>query len=635
MQKGLKVLAVGLVAAFFSSTALAGQFGGIKFAKVLNAGDKKQGCGRDSNGGITCVKESWCVPFTNLCSWEIVSSEGGKKKALTKPGKEKGAFEIVQIDGKKPKKSAEQLRLEQDARDLGITPQELKKIEDEDNEFARLLREIQVKRAEEEKRRKKEKENKGKKHGGGGSSDGAGIPSGGGGGGGSSGNGSSGGGSSGGGSSGSSSSGGGSSGSGSSGGGSSGSGSKKRSYYQACYNGKCNYGDSESQACSGPASDRLRFSYEDSVCLGTDGKNKWLWGVSKVEWEVEKESGCKDGINRVDTAKGTFSVICTVKHGNTDFGGSSVGSLGGSDGNSSSLNSTGGKGSNSSSSSSAGGKGSGSSSSSSFGGSGGGSSLSNDGDASSGSGGGTGGGNGKGKGDKAGDKDGDKTVDNDWEGDGNDKDKKHKKDKKDKKNDKDKDDDDDEGDGEDKEDKDDEDLSMIEKLILGVIEAIEKVKESISEKLDGVKAEIKCLRAGGVGGVAERGDDADGAQTPDCGGKGGGDKGDDNGDGQGGGSGEDGGDGGLGDSPDEPDWGSFDAEDGNGDGGFHGAGVFGSGGRCPQDIDIPIEIQGFSSSVRIQYKPFCDAASMMRPVIIMAGYIIAAFMIYSTLKRVQ
>ena len=70
--------------------------------------------------------------------------------------------------------------------------------------------------------------------------------------------------------------------------------------------------------------------YEDDICLGTNGKNKWLWSVSKVEWEVEKESGCKDGINRVDTGKGTFSVLCTTKAKDTNFGGASVASLSGS-----------------------------------------------------------------------------------------------------------------------------------------------------------------------------------------------------------------------------------------------------------------------------------------------------------------
>ena len=94
--------------------------------------------------------------------------------------------------------------------------------------------------------------------------------------------------------------------------------------------------------------------YEDGSCLGTNGNNKWLWGVSKVEWEVEKETGCKDGFNRVDTGKGSFSVVCNVKHGNTDFGGYSVGSLGGQ--NSSSSNNS--NGSNSSGSSSGGGGGS-------------------------------------------------------------------------------------------------------------------------------------------------------------------------------------------------------------------------------------------------------------------------------------
>ena len=266
--------------------------------------------------------------------------------------------------------------VERKAKEMGVEKERLKKALADKNEMARLIREIEVKRDEQKKKEAQEKQGKGggggSSGGGGGSSGGGGGSSGGGGGSSGGGGGSNGGGSNGGGSNGhgsngggSNGGGGGSSGGGSNGGGSNGGGSKKRSYYKACYDGSCNYGDSEAAACSGAAKGGLRFLYEDGSCLGTNGKNKWLWGVSKVEWEVQKETGCKDGFNRVDTGKGSFSVVCNVKHGDTDFGGYSVGSLGGQN-SSSSNNSTG---SNSSGSSSVGGGGSSSKASSGGGGS--------------------------------------------------------------------------------------------------------------------------------------------------------------------------------------------------------------------------------------------------------------------------
>ena len=402
MKKNLMAVAISAVAFFIPSVSFAqdldaGQSGyGFRTSKVLSdmtdLWEPKDIAILNKDDGIyykTRVTKMACILDRCFYRYQYLGIAGKKQDMqIIDLNEIERANKALKEGGNKPySEMGREEQLEQDARDLGITKEQLKQMYKEDDEFARLLREIEVKRAEQKKKEEEDKQKQGGKGdgsaggggssgGGGGSSGGGGGSSGGGGGssgggGGSSGGGGGssggGGGSSGGGSNGDGSNGGGSNGHGSNGGGagggsngggggggSNGGGSKKRYYYQACYDGSCNYGDSEAAACSGAAKGGLRFLYEDGSCLGTNGNNKWLWGVSKVEWEVEKETGCKDGFNRVDTGKGSFSVVCNVKHGNTDFGGYSVGSLGGQD-SSSSNNSNG---SNSSGSSSGGGGGS-------------------------------------------------------------------------------------------------------------------------------------------------------------------------------------------------------------------------------------------------------------------------------------
>ena len=386
MKKNFSAVVLLAVAFFIPSVSFAGYFDsgqsgyGFRTSKVLSnmteLWEPKDIAILNKDDGLyhkTRVTKMACVLDRCFYRYEYLGISGKKQDMqIIDLNEIERANKALKEGGNKPySEMGREEQIEQDARDLGITKEQLKQMYKEDDEFARILREIEVKRAEQKKKEEEEKQKQGGKGngsgGGGGSSGGGGGSSGAGGGsnghgsngGGSNGHGSNGGGSNGhgsngGGSNGNGSNGGGSNGNGSNGGGSNGGGSKKRSYYKACYDGSCNYGDSEAAACSGAAKGGLRFLYEDGSCLGTNGKNKWLWGVSKVEWEVQKETGCKDGFNRVDTGKGSFSVVCNVKHGDTDFGGYSVGSLGGQD-SSSSNNSNG---SNSSGSSSGGGGGS-------------------------------------------------------------------------------------------------------------------------------------------------------------------------------------------------------------------------------------------------------------------------------------
>ena len=236
--------------------------------------------------------------------------------------------------------------VEKKAKEMGVEKERLKKALADKNEMARLIREIEVKRAEQKKKEKDDQEKQGK-GGGGGSSGGGGGGSSGGGGGGSSGGG---GGSSGGGG-GSSGGGGGSS---SSGGSSSGRGATPGSgqadggngiMWQATHgDGTSFYGDSPDTVCS------QWYSYVKSVNPVTAGdytgiKNGFCTshapkvgggqaaGIGKIplrkdiKQSMNNQCGSSPAVVKMKGA--SFSVICTEKAKDTNFGGASVGSLGG------------------------------------------------------------------------------------------------------------------------------------------------------------------------------------------------------------------------------------------------------------------------------------------------------------------
>ena len=290
--------------------------------------------------------------------------------------------------------------VEKKAKEMGVEKERLKKALADKNEMARLIREIEVKRAEQKKKEKDDQEKQGK-GGGGGSSGGGGGGSSGGGGGGSSGgggggssggggggsSGGGGGGSSGGGGGGSSGGGGGSSGGGggssgggggssggggggssgggggssgggggssSSGGSSSGRGATPGSgqadggngiMWQATHgDGTSFYGDSPDTVCS------QWYSYVKSVNPVTAGdytgiKNGFCTshapkvgggqaaGIGKIplrkdiKQSMNNQCGSSPAVVKMKGA--SFSVICTEKAKDTNFGGASVGSLGG------------------------------------------------------------------------------------------------------------------------------------------------------------------------------------------------------------------------------------------------------------------------------------------------------------------
>ena len=599
-MKNLSAVVLSAVAFFIPSVSFAqdfdaGQSGyGFRTSKVLSdmtdLWEPKDIAILNKDDGLyykTRLTKMACILDRCFYRYQYLGIAGKKKDMqIIDLNEIERANKALKEGGNKPySEMGREEQIEQDARDLGITKEQLKQMYKEDDEFARILREIEVKRAEQKKKEEEEKQKQGGKGngsgggggssgggggssgggggssgggssgggggssgGGGGSSGGGGGSSGGGGGssgggGGSNGGGSNGHGSNGGGSNGG---GGGSSGGGSNGGGSNGGGSKKRSYYKACYDGSCNYGDSEAAACSGAAKGGLRFLYEDGSCLGTNGKNKWLWGVSKVEWEVQKETGCKDGFNRVDTGKGSFSVVCNVKHGDTDFGGYSVGSLGGQ--NSSSSNNS--NGLNSSGSSSGGGGGS-SSKASGAGASAGGNGANDGGRAPSAGGG---------------------TAQNSSDSNKSDSSKTNAN-------------------------------SGQDNSKMGGSDSGNK-SDSSSGKSDGQK---KADSDGNSGGSADGNGDGSGNEQY-----------------------------GLPDVPDvpdggaEPDWNGIKS-DGN-FGTFSPSSAFATGGQCPQDILLDFGQFGRHS---FSWSPICEAAQRLRYVFITLAYFMAAMMVYKTVNSLR
>ena len=262
--------------------------------------------------------------------------------------------------------------VEKKAKEMGVEKERLKKALVDKNEMARLIREIEVKRAEQKKKEKDAQEKQGKGGGGGGSSGGGGSAGGGGssggGGGGSSGGG--GGGSSGGGGGGSSGGGGGGSSGG--GGGSSGGGGGS--------NGNGSGSPIPSSPKDGPTDYSMSYSvymrehgygsplvyvgsgYSDGRCstissIGAKGLSEITGGSykdlsktygyyefhcsylnpsdsKKTNYELNnraiKESRCSENsVKQLANSKGKFSVVCTEKAKDTNFGGASVGSLGG------------------------------------------------------------------------------------------------------------------------------------------------------------------------------------------------------------------------------------------------------------------------------------------------------------------
>ena len=219
--------------------------------------------------------------------------------------------------------------VEKKAKEMGVEKERLKKALADKNEMARLIREIEVKRAEQKKKEKEAKEKQGKGGGGGGSSGGGGGGSSSGGGGGSSGGGG-----------------------GSSGGDSSKGFKKTGNVFKYVITG-------QNQSNVNPYTMPVLQGYTDRYCnqtyssLSSESLSKLLGinlpdeqrgskmyyslscsyvsgGVKDIVDYTDDSSECKSTrVVKQDTGKGSFSILCTKKNENINFGGPSVGSLGG------------------------------------------------------------------------------------------------------------------------------------------------------------------------------------------------------------------------------------------------------------------------------------------------------------------
>jgi hypothetical protein len=312
--------------------------------KQIGILDKKTGITH-----ITTITKVVCVLDECLYRTEYQGSKGKKQ--------EMQVFDIEEIAPKNTgnkKISMGDKDVAENAKKLGIEKEKLKKALEDENEYQKLLREIQVKKEQQRRKEEEEKEkNKnngttgngggggGGSNGGGGSHGGGGSNGGGGshGGGGSNGGGGShgGGGSSG---SGGSHGGGGSSGSGGShgGGGNGGSGSKKlENIYVNEDTGVIS--DTREGACSGTTSDGwgMRMTnnwdgrYKFCQVYEPDGSGGRALGSARINsYKVSSQEGdCGPGSNMTFGKKsnGTFSVVCTYKH-NPKTESSTVGSTG-------------------------------------------------------------------------------------------------------------------------------------------------------------------------------------------------------------------------------------------------------------------------------------------------------------------
>ena len=491
--------------------------------------------------------------------------------------------------------------VEKKAKEMGVEKERLKKALADKNEMARLIREIEVKRAEQKKKEKDDKEKQGK-GGGGGSSGGGGGGSSGGGGGGSSGGGggsSGGGGGSSGGGGGSSGGGGGSSGGG--GGGSSGGGGGSSGGNGSGSNGNGSGSPLPSSPNEGPTDYSMSFSvymrehgygssrvyvgsgYADGRCstissIGSKGLSQITGGSykdlsktggyyeffcsylnpsdskktnSELNNRASKESRCSENsVKQLSNSKGKFSVVCTEKAKDTNFGGASVGSLGGNSSTSS----------NSSNSSSSSGSGAGG------GGSVGGGASSNKGNGA----GATAGGNGANDGGRA-PSAGGGTAQNSYDSSPN---------KTDSSN-----------------------LGQGNSKMGGSDDMGNKSGASSGESNGSKKADSD----GNSGGNSDGNGDGSGSEQY-----------------------------GLPDVPDvpdgggEPDWNGIKS-DGN-FGMFSPSSTFATGGQCPQDILLDFGQFGRHS---FSWSPICEAAQRLRYVFITLAYFMAAMMVYKTVNSMR
>lgn len=263
--------------------------------KQIGILDKKTGVTH-----VTTITKVACVLEQCLYRTEYQGTQGKKQE-----------MQVFDIEDVLPKNSGNKKismgdkDVAENAKKLGVDKEKLKKALEDENEYQRLFREIQVKK--EQQRRKEEEEKEKNKNNGT-------TGNGGGGGGGSHGGG------------------------GSNGGG----GSSARKIEIVYVNSETGaISDTFSGACSGktPTGFPVRIAPTGSggvYCQAYDPN--WpggrALGASYIDkYDVSTQDGdCRSGSNMTFGKKsnGTFSVVCTVKSKDTNFDGASVGSLGGS-----------------------------------------------------------------------------------------------------------------------------------------------------------------------------------------------------------------------------------------------------------------------------------------------------------------
>lgn len=62
---------------------------------------------------------------------------------------------------------------------------------------------------------------------------------------------------------------------------------------------------------------------------------------------------------------------------------------------------------------------------------------------------------------------------------------------------------------------------------------------------------------------------------------------------------------------------------------FNPADIFASNGMCPQ----PKSVRVFNTSVEISYKPLCDIAAGIRAIVILAGVMVALYMVWGEVQN--
>ncbi|WP_016687832.1 hypothetical protein [Neisseria sicca] len=176
MKMNLSAVVLSVIAFFIPSVSFAqdfdaGQSGyGFRTSKVLSdmteLWESKDIAILNKDDGLyykTRVTKMACILDKCFYRYQYLGIAGKKQDMqIIDLNEIEQANKALKEGGKKPySEMGREEQLEQDARDLGITKEQLKQMYKEDDEFARLLREIEVKRAEQKKKEEEVKQKTG------------------------------------------------------------------------------------------------------------------------------------------------------------------------------------------------------------------------------------------------------------------------------------------------------------------------------------------------------------------------------------------------------------------------------------------------------------------------------------------